>query len=114
MLKVVRFRDRLIIGALLALWAASVVPASQETPEGSTQERPFFSGTVTELASDKLSVSRTILGKADEQRTFRITSATRIEGKLKLRSRVTVQFAAGEEGDVAVSIVVRDKPERSK
>jgi hypothetical protein len=106
--------DRIIAAALLALCVVCVMPASQETPEGANQERPFFSGIVTELASDKLSVSRTILGKADEQRTFRITGATRIEGKLKLKSRVTVQFAAGEEGDVAVSIVVRDKPDRAK
>ena len=113
MLKVVDFLNRIVVAALLALWAVCVMPAWQETPEAN-QERPFFSGTVTELASDKLSVSRTILGKADEQRTFRITSATRIEGKLKLKSRVTVQFAAGEEGEVAVSIVVRDKPDKSK
>src|SRR6516164_6860049 len=112
MLKMV-FLNRIIATALLALSAACLMPAWQETPEA-TQERPFFSGIVTELASDKLSVSRTILGKADEQRTFRITGATRIEGKLKLKSRVTVRFAAGEEGDVAVSIVVRDKPDRAK
>jgi hypothetical protein len=113
MLKVVDFLNRIITTSLLALWAACVMPAGQETPDA-TQERPFFSGIVTALASDKLSVSRTILGKADEQRTFRITGSTRIEGKLKLKSRVTVQFAAGDEGDVAVSIVVRDKPDKPK
>ena len=105
--------DRIIAAALLALCVVCVMPAWQETPDAN-QERPFFSGIVTVLASDKLSVSRTILGKADEQRTFRITGSTRIEGKLKLKSRVTVQFAAGDEGDVAVSIVVRDKPDKPK
>ena len=104
---------RLFIAALAALFASCAIYASQEAPEPS-QERPFFSGVVTALAADRLSVSRTILGKADEQRTFVITSSTRVEGKLKVKSRVTVQFAAGEDGDVAVSIVVRSKPDRPK
>ena len=116
MLYVVDFSYRLITAAVVALLASCVMEASQETPEGTNQQRPFFSGLVTKLGSDKLSVSRTILGKANEERTFRITGETRIVGKLKVKSRVTVEFAAGEEGDVAVavSIMVRDKPDKPK
>jgi hypothetical protein len=105
---------RFAAAVLLALLGTCIMPALQESPEGTNQDRPFFSGIVTDLASDRLAVARTILGKPDEQRTFRITPATRVEGKLKLKSRVTVQFAAGEEGDVAVSIVVRNKPDKPK
>ncbi len=106
----VGFLYRVVIAAVLAVFASVLTAAPQENPDTANQGRPYFSGVVTQLATDRLSVSRTILGKASEQRTFRITSETRVEGKLKMKSRVTVQFASAEEGgDVAVSIVVRDK-----
>jgi hypothetical protein len=74
----------------------------------------FFSGTVSEVAQDKVIVARTVLGKAPENRTFVINSETKVEGKIKQKSRVTVRYAPGEQGDVALSILVRDRQEKKK
>ena len=67
----------------------------------------FFSGVITALAEDKITVFKTVLGKNSETRTFLITSETRVEGKLRLKARVTVRYARGEEGDRALRIIVR-------
>lgn len=72
----------------------------------------FFSGNVVEIAADHVTVSRAVLGKPAEKRTFKITPETKTEGKMKNKSRVTVRYATSEEGDVAVSIIVR--PERAE
>ena len=66
-----------------------------------------FSGPIAELTQDKITVSRSILGKPPEKRTFWIKPETRVEGKLKLRAKVTVGFISSEEGDIATLIVVR-------
>jgi hypothetical protein len=102
---------RRYLPAVMAVILTACAITAQENPEGN-QERPFFSGVVTELASGKVTVARTILGKPGDKRTFAITTETRIEGSLKVKSRVTVQFAPGDDGEVAVSIVVRDKDKK--
>lgn len=73
-----------------------------------TDAASFFSGTVVENSSSQITVARTIQGRSPERRTFIINSGTTIEGHLKDKSRVTVRFASGENGDVALSIIVRD------
>lgn len=93
--------------SIAGLVGATVRMPAQESPAGG-EAASFFSGVVTELASGSITVSRTILGKSAETRTFTINSETRVEGQLKVKSRVTVRFAPGDDGDVAVSIVVRD------
>jgi hypothetical protein len=42
-----------------------------------------------------------------ERRTFAITADTKIEGRLRAGSRVTVRYAAGDNGDMCILIVVR-------
>ena len=74
----------------------------------------FFSGTVVELASTKLTVSRAVLGKPAEKRSFVLNGDTKVEGKLAARTRVTVRYTASEQGDVALSILVRDKTDKDK
>ena len=80
--------------------AQGAAPAEQPHTE-------FFSGVVTALTDDQITVFKTVLGKNSETRTFRITPDTRIEGKLRLKTRVTVRYARAEEGDRAVHIIVR-------
>jgi hypothetical protein len=72
----------------------------------------FFSGTVVSNSPDRVTVARTIQGKNPERRTFIINAGTTIEGHLKQNSRVTVRFAVSEEGDVALSIIVRENSNR--
>ena len=73
-----------------------------------------FSGSIVELTSNRITVSRSMLGKAPEQRSFAITSETRVEGKLRVKLKVTVGFVASDDGDTARLIVVRQKPPDAK
>ena len=59
------------------------------------------------LDEEKLTVLKTVLGKNSETRTFLITKETRIEGKLKLKARVTVRYTHEDEGFRALHIIVR-------
>ncbi|MBS1876319.1 MAG: hypothetical protein JSU00_24100 [Acidobacteria bacterium] len=104
---------------LLALLTAPVAvcvqdpaaPPSADSPQTAPENDGFFSGNVVELTSDRVSVTRTILNKRPEKRSFRINAGTKVEGKLKVKSRVTVRYAPEDDGDVALSILVR--PDRS-
>ena len=86
-------------------------------PDNSKTEPKYddtFAGSIIELTSTKVTVSRSILGKPAEKRVFLITSETRIEGKLRLKLKVTVGFVTTDDGDVARLIVVRQKPTEKK
>ena len=97
------FRALVILGVLSA--SASVrVPA--QDPPATDPNGNFFSGTIADMPAGRLTVSRNSLGK-NESRTFLVTQETKIEGKLRVNARVTVRFRSGDEGDVAVHIIVR-------
>jgi hypothetical protein len=103
--------------AVLLAFGISAQSAPQETPPKAQENPPpqsesFYSGTIADLSAEKMVVTRTILGKSPEKRTFLITANTKVEGKLKAKSRVTVHFAPSDEGDVAVTVLVRDKAEK--
>ena len=66
-----------------------------------------FSGPIVEVTATKITVSRSILGKPAENRSFSIKPDTKIEGKLRVRVRVTVGFVTTDDGDVARLVVVR-------
>jgi len=66
-----------------------------------------FSGSVVVLAATKVTVSRSILGKPAEKRTFSIKPDTRVEGKLRVNAKVTIGFVTSDDGDIARLIVVR-------
>ena len=93
--------------ALCPVLGQSAVPPQQSSAQSDPDTDGFYSGNIVDLAADRVTVSRTILGKPPEKRVFQITSATKVEGKLKQKSRVTVRYLPGDEGDVAVSILVR-------
>lgn len=93
----------MILGVLSA--SASVRVPAQDPPAADAPAN-FFSGTIADMPSGRLTVSRNHLGK-NESRTFLITQETKVEGRLRVNARVTVRFRSGEEGDVAVHIIVR-------
>jgi len=68
----------------------------------------YFSGTVVSYSEDRITVARTVLGKNSTSRSFAITKTTQIDGKLRGKVRVTVQFATKDDMDVAVHIIVRN------
>jgi hypothetical protein len=85
----------------------------QNQPAPQNQEQPpteqYFSGTVVSYAAERVTVARTVLGKNSSSRYFTITDETRIEGKLKVKVRVTVQYVTKDEVDYAVYIIVRNQ-----
>jgi len=66
-----------------------------------------FSGPIVEISSERITVSRSVLGKPAEKKSFWIKPDTRIEGKLHVKVKVTVGFVTTDEGDIARLIVVR-------
>ena len=96
---------------VIALLVCTLASAASQEPEPAPEAGyEFVSGTIAELPPGKIVVQRTVLGKSAERRTFTITSATKVEGNLRLRARVTVGFKSSEEGEpVAVRIIVRDR-----
>ena len=84
----------------------------QTQPGQQTQDQPpaeqYFSGTVVSYAGEKVTVARTVLGKNSSSRYFTITGDTLIEGKLKVKVRVTVQYITKDDVDFAVHIIVRN------
>ena len=115
----------MVAGALFASWGwaqenASIDKTSSEKTghgDNSKSEPKYdqtFAGPIVEITATKITVSRSILGKPAEKRTFWIKPDTRIEGKLRVRVRVTVGYVTGDDGDVARLVVVRSQKQSEK
>ena len=101
---------------LLAIAVAAPAAISRAKAQDSDPPPPagtFFAGTVEVYTAQKITVSRTVLGKT-EKREFKITPETKIEGKLRARVRVTVRYVASDDGEIAKLIVVRVPPASKK
>jgi len=106
-LKNVRVLKYSLIGVFLAL--ASLTAVRGQDPPSNAQPAPdqYFAGIITSLSETSITLTRTVLGKATV-RTFAITPDTVVRGgKLKMKSRVTVQWVKGDSGDRAVKIILR-------
>ena len=75
-----------------------------QTPETKTEK---FAGTVVELTADNVTVVRHTVGAKSERHTFLIGQDTHVEGKLRVKARVTIGYVKTDDGDVANLIVVR-------
>jgi hypothetical protein len=117
----------IVAGAQFAMGAgaqedASIAKSSNEgsshgdTSKSEPKYDQTFSGPIVEVTATKITVSRSILGKPAEKRTFWIKPDTRIEGKLRVRAKVTVGYVTTDDGDVARLVVVRtsQKPSEKK
>ena len=90
--------------------APANAPAPAAAPPAAAQTAPkhlLFGGTVTQLDSQHITVSRTLPGKSPEHHTFVINAKTRMSRAVRLRSRVTVRYRRQPEGDIALEIVLR-------
>jgi hypothetical protein len=105
---------RVLTGTLLLLLSPiAFIPVRAQGATPSEQAHSeFFSGVVTTLGEDKITVFKTVLGKSPETRAFLVTPETRVEGKLRLKVRVTVRYAHEEEGDRALHIIVRSSQKK--
>ncbi len=99
----------LALFALGTLLASPAGAALQEDPPGAQPQENYFTGVIAAISKEKITIDRTILGQPSGTRTFLITSETKIEGRPRVKSRVTVRFAPAEEGEVekAIHIIVR-------
>ena len=103
-------------------WTPVIAQPQDNGPQGSegTKTEPkyddTFSGPIVEISSERITVSRSILGKPADRRSFWIKPDTRVEGKLRMKVKVTVGFVTTDEGDIARLIVVRtaQKPSQEK
>ena len=95
---------------LMTLPVSPVLPAwaqQDATPTEQAQNEDFFSGVVTELSAGKITVLRPVVGKNSETRTFLIVAETHVEGKLRMKARVTVRYTHDEDSNRALHIIVR-------
>jgi hypothetical protein len=98
------------VAALLfcsALWTVAQAPGNQDAPP--RPKAQFFAGIVTDLDREHVTVSRSLVGRPRENRTFLITRQTKMSRPVRIRSRVTVRYRNFPEGDVALEIQVRSQ-----
>jgi hypothetical protein len=94
---------RVIFAIFLAFQMAVCVSAQTSAPKAApkaAQVNDIFSGTVTASSPDSVTVVRKVPAKPDESKSFVIDKDTKIEGKLKVNSRVSVRFRADDDGTV--------------
>ena len=85
----------------------SVTPTAP-TPKKTAPSADIFSGTVTKLTEASVTVVRKVAGHDAVTREFMRVGATKVEGKLREKVRVTVRYKAGGDGGfVAIYIIVR-------
>lgn len=91
-----------------------------QNPEASVAAAPavkpqFFAGAVTELDESHIKVSRKLVGRSPESRTFAIDSKTKMnKTAIKVKGRVTVRYRHIPEGDLALEVQVRPAARLSK
>jgi hypothetical protein len=101
---VIRFVFGLFIAvAMLAGAASSQAPAPKAAPAAT-----YFSGTVTDIKPDAVTVVRQLPARQPVSRTFSMDAKTRVEGKIHEQARVTVRYANQPDGSYrAIHIIVR-------
>lgn len=101
--------------ALLLFMSGFAIAQSSESPvriQAPAPKPQFFAGIVTGMADNKITVSRTLIGRAPETRVFVINGDTKLNrSALKAKSRVTVRYQHMPDGDVALEIQIhRSRP----
>jgi len=108
-LRNVRLLSYGVIGVLLALGGSHRVRGQDPTPSVQQSVDQYFAGVVTALTDASITLTRTVLGKATV-RSFAINAETVVQppgGKPKLKQKVTVKWVSGENGDLALKIILR-------
>jgi hypothetical protein len=103
--------QRILLAVLALEWgiaglALRPLSADEPSPAAAKKADAFFAGTVIEWSAEKITVTRTVLGKP-ENRSFVMTADTKVEGRLRARVRVTVRYTSDDDGDTATMIIVR-------
>jgi hypothetical protein len=94
----------LAIGMIGAQSAPPTLPPAHKSPTAN----PYFSGTVTDVKADSITVVRKLPAKDPVARTFAMDAKTTVEGRIRENARVTVRYAMQEDGSLrAVHVIVR-------
>ena len=95
----------------LGLLAPAASLRAQEPPVPAPHKAPannIFSGTVTQLSAESVTVERTALLRETVRRTLILDAQTVVEGTLKEKARVSVRYTTDENGQFhALHIIVR-------
>ena len=104
--------NRFTLVLLLAALSTGGTAATQDNAPGTHTKKPQpddkFSGTITQLTADSVTVVRTAPARDAVTRTFALDAKTKVEGRLRIQARVTVQYESPEDGQYrATRIIVR-------
>jgi hypothetical protein len=104
---VIRIAIALVLALPALTGAAPQEPAPPSVKKSATTD-DIFSGTVTELKDESLTVARSALALQTVKRTFLRDAQTVVEGNLRAKARVTVRYSVDESGQFhALHIIVR-------
>ena len=101
-----------IVACLAAgLLVSGTLPVQGQNHDDAPAPAPkpqFFGGTVTELDDAHIKVSRKLVGRPLESRTFVIDANTRMnKAAIHIKGRVTVRYQRRPEGDLALEVQAR-------
>lgn len=95
------------LGSLLLMVLSFALSARCVAAQDDQDKDNYFTGTLVENTPDHLKVSRVLQGKT-EARVFRVNAETKVEGgRLRLKQRINVRYIAGDDGDIAILVIVR-------
>jgi hypothetical protein len=101
----------LVLAAFLASAPPPAYPQRAVQTGTAAAKDQFFTGIVTAIDENKLTVNRMVLGKNSATKTFLITAETKFEGGMpRVRAQVTVRYVNTDDGDVAVNVILRRSP----
>ena len=98
----------LVIGPTCGSWSQE--PGQKEAEPDVKYE--FFSGNVVSIDDSQITVERSLPDRDAESHSFVLNTETIVEGKLRVNTRVTVGYMQGDDGDVALRIIVRGESAR--
>jgi hypothetical protein len=108
---VTRFLSALLVWLALTLGTFAAGMAQDAAPPPVKKSLPandIFSGTVSELTVDSITVVRKVPARDAGASKFLLDAQTKVEGKLRVKARVTVRYHADEDGQLrALHIIVR-------
>jgi hypothetical protein len=108
-----KIRLKVVLLFVVALFCDCALGVTQTVdpavPAAQPAVRPqFFAGTVVELDASHIKVTRTLVGRPTESRSFAINPATKMnKAAIKLHNHVTVRYKHLTESDVALEIQPR-------
>jgi hypothetical protein len=92
----------------IGMVSAQSAPPANSPAHKAAPANSYFSGTVTEVKPNSITVVRKLPAKDPVARTFAMDARTTVEGQIREKTRVTVRYATQEDGALrAVHIIVR-------